>query len=337
MTMAAVAALHELPTAAGITGMSIEGSPLSRSVALIACVVMALGYVLVLYVPTFVLRLPPSTSLESFLIRRFTCALVFSAVSALASAYLLGIGRFRDVSVMLSVYGIRKDHMWQALVFPLLLSSLLYTGSLVSKLLFLLHGWRGRAGNSFFDQDLCHIFVAAARISLEHALDCVHNMVAWRNYVVAPFTEELVFRACMIPLLLCSGFHTQSIIFFGPIFFSLAHLHHCMELYYQQRYSFLKALSVVGLQLGYTVVFGWYATFLFIRTGNIISAIIAHIFCNAVGLPIVFSPRTRGLATIAFIVGLASFSWFLFPASNPILYNSSLESCSCWQGCCSWH
>ncbi|KAK8970205.1 CAAX prenyl protease 2 [Platanthera guangdongensis] len=311
--MAAVAALHELPTAAGITVMAIEGSPLSKSVALIACVVMALGYVLVLYVPTFVLRLPPSTSLESFLLRRFTCALVFSAVSALASASLLGIGRFRDVSVMLSVYGIRKDHMWQALVFPLLLSCLLYTGSLVSKLLFLLHGWRERAGNSFFDQELCHIFVAAARISLEHALDCVHNMVAWRNYVVAPFTEELVFRACMIPLLLCSGFQTQSIIFFGPIFFSL------------------------GLQLGYTVVFGWYATFLFIRTGNIISAIIAHIFCNAVGLPIVFSPRTRGLATIAFIVGLASFSWFLFPASNPILYNSSLESCSCWQGCCSWH
>lgn len=242
--MTEVVALHELPITIGVTRMAIEGAPLSRLVALIACVVMALGYVLVLYVPTFVLRLPPSTSLESFLIRRFTCALVFSAISALASASLLGIGSFRDVFIMLSFFGIRKDHMWQALVFPLLLSSLLYMGSLVSKLLFL-HGWRKRAGNSFFDPDLCNIFVAAARISFEHSLACVHNVTAWRNYVVAPFTEELVFRACMIPLLLCSGFQTQNIIFFGPIFFSLAHLHHFMELYYQQRYCFLKALSIV--------------------------------------------------------------------------------------------
>ncbi|KAL0905480.1 hypothetical protein M5K25_023904 [Dendrobium thyrsiflorum] len=316
--------------------MTVVGAGLSPSVVVLACMVMALGYVLVLYVPTFVLRLAPPTSLESFLIRRFTCALVFSAISALASAALLGVDRYMDIPVLLSFYGIRKDHMWQAVIFPLFLTSLLYAGSLVSKLLLLLYSWRERGDSSCCELDLCKIFAVAARSASDHALACAHNVVAWRNYVVAPFTEELVFRACMIPLLLCSGFQTQIIIFIGPVFFSLAHLNHFMELYYLQRYSFLKAFSIVGLQLGYTVVFGWYASFLFIRTGNLISAVTAHIFCNVMGLPVLLSPRTRGLATIAFILGLACFFWLLFPASSPILYNNSIESCSCWQGYCSW-
>lgn len=330
------AALNELPITASLPEMAVVGAGLSPAAAVAACMVMAVGYVLVLYFPTVVLRLPPPTSLESFLIRRFTCALVFSAISALASAALLGIERYMDISVMLSFYGIRKDHMWQAVVFPLFLTSLLYAGSLVSTLLLALHARREREDNYCCELDLCNIFALAVRCTLDNALACAHNVVAWRNYVVAPFTEELVFRACMIPLLLCSGFQTQTIIFIGPVFFSLAHLNHFMELYYQQRYSFLKAFSIVGLKLGYTVVFGWYASFLFIRTGNLISAIIAHIFCNVMGLPVLLSPRTRGLATIAFIFGLACFLRLLFPVSSPILYNNSIESCNCWQGYCGW-
>ena len=37
----------------------------------------------------------------------------------------------------------------------------------------------------------------------------------------APITEELVFRACMVPLLLCGGFSTYTVVFLCPIFFSL--------------------------------------------------------------------------------------------------------------------
>ncbi|OAY69783.1 CAAX prenyl protease 2 [Ananas comosus] len=78
----------------------------------------------------------------------------------------------------------------------------------------------------------------------------------------------------------------------------IAHLNHFLELYCQRGYSFLKALLIVGVQLGYTVIFGWYAAFLFIRTGNLLSPIVAHIFCNVMGLPVLSSSRTlafRGL------------------------------------------
>ncbi|KAJ0794106.1 putative CAAX prenyl protease 2 [Helianthus annuus] len=60
-------------------------------------------------------------------------------------------------------------------------------------------------------------------------------------YIVAPLTEELVFRA--------------------------SHLNHLLEFYMQQNSSLLKASMVVGFPLGYTLIFRSYASFLFVRTG----------------------------------------------------------------------
>lgn len=300
------------PSAAAVT--------VSGPVAVTACAAMALSYVAILYAPTFLLRLPQPTSLDNYMIRRFACVLVSSAASVALTASVIGIGRFRDLSSLFGLFGIRGDHMWRAVVFPLLVTSLVYAGSLTSKLLLLLTSSR-RSWWSFGEW--------------VHGLMC--NVMVWRNYVVAPFTEELVFRACMIPLLLCGGFKTHNIIFLSPVFFSLAHLNHFLELYYQQKYPFLKAILIVGLQLGYTVIFGWYAAFLFIRTGNLISPIVAHILCNIMGLPVFTSSDTKGgLVTVAFAAGTVCFFWLLFPASSPDLYNYSLDGCLCWQGYCSW-
>lgn len=38
-------------------------------------------------------------------------------------------------------------------------------------------------------------------------------------------------------------------------------------------------------QFGYTSVFGFYAAFLYLRTGSLPAAILAHSFCNWMGLP----------------------------------------------------
>nr|KJB62142.1 hypothetical protein B456_009G404000 [Gossypium raimondii] len=152
----------------------------------------------------------------------------------------------------------------------------------------------------------------------------------------APVTEELVFRACMIPLLLCGGFKAYNAIFLCPTFFSLAHLNHMMEIYSRHNYSLLKASLVVGLQLGYTVVFGSYASFLFIRTGNIVAPLVAHAFCNYMGLPVLFV-HGKGPVSIAFVAGMVSFVWLLFPITQPDLYNENTNNCRCWQGYCSWN
>ncbi|XP_059646705.1 CAAX prenyl protease 2 [Cornus florida] len=307
-----------------------DGGGVSKAVAVTACTTMALLYVAILYAPTLILRLSPPNSFETFLIRRFICAAVSSIVSVILCAFILPIKSW-ELSYVFGVYGIRSDHIWQAVVFPLSLTSLMYAGSLVLKSLSLLNSLNEH-WNSLGD----------------HASDCIKNVLqeftgwmfsvassvsAWRNYFVAPLTEELVFRACMIPLLLCGGFKTYTVIFFCPIFFSLAHLNHLLELYMQQNYSLLKACSIVGLQLGYTVIFGWYASFLFIRTGHLIAPLVAHIFCNIMGLPVMYSQR-KGMVGVAFIAGMVGFVWLLFPVTSPDLYNGRTDYCRCWHRYC---
>ncbi|KAJ4705192.1 CAAX prenyl protease 2 [Melia azedarach] len=305
----------------------------SKAVAAIACASMALFYVAILYAPTLILRLPPPSSLKHYLIRRFICAAISSIVSLIFSAFILSI-RSKEASNISSVYGIRGDHMWQAVVFPLFLTSLMYAGSLVLKFLLLVNS---RTTNLSNGGRLSFDFIKSVpQIFLGQIFSITFNVLAWRTYVVAPLTEELVFRACMIPLLLCGGFKIYTVIFLCPIFFSLAHLNHLMEIYSSQNFSVLKASMIVGLQLGYTVVFGWYASFLFIRTGHLVAPLVAHAFCNYMGLPVLFA-RRRGLVSVAFVAGMVGFVRILFPITRPDLYNDRTNNCRCWHGYCSWN
>ncbi|OMO68311.1 CAAX amino terminal protease [Corchorus olitorius] len=308
-----------------------EGS-LTKPVAVIACIAMTLFYVAILYAPTLILRLPPPQSFNSFMIRRFICAAVSSVASVIFIALILPI-RSMEASYLFGVYGIRSDHLWQAVVFPLFLTSLMYAGSMMFKSMSLVNRWkehRNQDGQMFFDcvKNILQSFPGKM-------LSVTSDILFWRNLIVAPLTEELVFRACMIPLLLCGGFRAYNVIFLCPTFFSLAHLNHMREVYSRHNYSLLKASMVIGLQLGYTVIFGSYASFLFIRTGNIVAPLVAHAFCNYMGLPVLFVQR-KGLVTVAFIAGVISFVWLLFPITRPDLYNDRTNNCRCWHGYCSW-
>lgn len=305
-------------------------SEISKTTAIVACTSMTMLYVAILYTPTFVFRLPPPDSFKSFMIRRFICAAVSSLVSLLLCAFILPVRRW-DSSTLLGVYGIRLDHIWQAVIIPLSLTSLMYAGSLVLKSLLLLDSWKDQWNHG-------------DRMSVDSVKDILgksvmwmqsvsSNIMVWRNFIVAPLTEELVFRACMIPLLLCGGFTTYNAVFLCPVFFSLAHLNHLLDTL--QNRSLLQASIVVGFQLGYTVIFGWYASFLFVRTGHLFAPIIAHMFCNFMGLPVVYSQRT-GLITVASIAGLLGFVWLLFPLTYPTLYNYRIDKCACWQRYCTW-
>lgn len=45
------------------------------------------------------------------------------------------------------------------------------------------------------------------------------------------------------------------------------------------------AIARALFQFTYTSLFGFFATFVFLRTGNVISITLAHTFCNWLGLP----------------------------------------------------
>ncbi|OZJ03301.1 hypothetical protein BZG36_02278 [Bifiguratus adelaidae] len=158
------------------------------------------------------------------------------------------------------------------------------------------------------------------------------SLIGIRNYIMAPITEEWIFRGCMILLLHLAGFSKTYIIFVAPLYFGLAHIHHTWELFHAgggNLSAFKRAILITGFQFLYTTVFGWYASFLFMRTGNIMSVIAVHAFCNVMGFPdlgdinLLF-PLAKKMTYIAMISGLAIFAKTMYPLTDPSLYGRSL-------------
>jgi prenyl protein peptidase len=111
-----------------------------------------------------------------------------------------------------------------------------------------------------------------------------------RNYLVAPVAEEIVFRACMIPLLMPHLGVAKSVLIV-PLFFGVAHVHHLVEHIRSGSVTVTTALLNALLQTTYTSIFGMFSAYLFVSSGHVASPIVAHVLCNMLGLPDVISLR----------------------------------------------
>ncbi|KAK4580483.1 CAAX prenyl protease [Recurvomyces mirabilis] len=120
------------------------------------------------------------------------------------------------------------------------------------------------------------------------------DWTGYRNLVVAPASEELVFRALTISLYLLAKVDPTRIVFITPLIFGLAHVHHLVEFLQshtpQGRTMPPFSIWISGIlrstfQFAYTSIFGFFAAFVFMRTGNLWACIVAHSFCNWQGLP----------------------------------------------------
>lgn len=155
-------------------------------------------------------------------------------------------------------------------------------------------------------------------------VDVVSKFCSWigiRNYIMAPITEEIVFRGCVLAVYHMSGASTKRMIFLGPLSFGLAHAHHAWDTYnrYGRTASAAKRAIITSLfQLSYTTIFGFHCSYLFLRTGSIYPPISAHVFCNIMGLPEIAwelrrYPHRRAAILLAYILGVAGFVYTLEP------------------------
>lgn len=69
-------------------------------------------------------------------------------------------------------------------------------------------------------------------------------------------------------------------------------------------------------QLTYTTLFGWFATYNYLRTGSVIPALTSHAYCNFMGiyLPHIATarhPTKKGLIWGLYGIGIAGFIWGL--------------------------
>ncbi|KAI8078727.1 uncharacterized protein BX664DRAFT_342566 [Halteromyces radiatus] len=152
-------------------------------------------------------------------------------------------------------------------------------------------------------------------------MQVISSLYGQRNYVFAPLTEELVFRSCMIVILYQAGYSYTWLIFISPLYFGLAHLHHGWEVYHQMgrtKQALQTALVSSFFQFGFTSLFGWYASFIFLRTSSLWTCVLCHSFCNMMGFPdindIPHRPdHHRYVIWSSFLIGILSFVYLLYP------------------------
>lgn len=150
-----------------------------------------------------------------------------------------------------------------------------------------------------------------------------HWLMNARDFVAAPLTEEWAFRACMLPLLGMEGWSTPWMLFINPLFFGAAHAHHVYEMVRFQGIALNRALAAAGFQMAYTMLFGWLASWMFIRTGHLAAPVVSHAFCNAMGFPDfwrILNHRRRRLLVCALAGGVIAFFACIVPLTEPGLY-----------------
>lgn len=142
---------------------------------------------------------------------------------------------------------------------------------------------------------------------------------AIRNYVAAPITEELAFRACILAVYGMAGSSRNKMIFLSPLWFGIAHVHHGWEAYTRLgRTSAAAQQAVISVvfQTAYTTLFGFHCAFLFLRTGSLLPPIASHVFCNIMGLPdvgdaITRFPHRKILIIVTHLLGIAGYMYTL--------------------------
>jgi prenyl protein peptidase len=167
-------------------------------------------------------------------------------------------------------------------------------------------------------------------------------VVVVRNIVVAPITEEVIFRGVIVFLLTATfspdtqTYTSRSIILRSPLWFSLAHFHHVIDKLRSGEKLFPAVLGTF-FQLAYTSIFGAIATVLLIRTGNIWAPIASHMMCNFWGLPnieFVYPSQKNRYSELGFLypyrrvllalhaAGLVIFGLVLYPLSEKFIHTS---------------
>lgn len=160
----------------------------------------------------------------------------------------------------------------------------------------------------------------------------------FRAIVFAPLTEEIVFRACMIPSYYIYYKYTLKdyspwlLIYQVPLWFGVAHAHHLLTKL-KGGEKMLIAIAQTLFQFAFTTIFGCIASCLFLRTGSILSPIISHMFCNYMGLPSVsflFTGQSsisclhpyRHVFFLLHALGLVLFAYAVIPCTESLQYRN---------------
>ncbi|KAK4301065.1 hypothetical protein Pmani_026771 [Petrolisthes manimaculis] len=210
--------------------------------------------------------------------------------------------------------GLRWEGLVPALLLPMILTCILFLGPIVQS-----HVGQTNLLQSLYSS-VCLYFDPL------YWYNTSQNPIWWRNQVVAPFSEEFTFRACMLPILLQCVSPGRAV-FIAPLFFGVAHLHHAVDRV-RAGTDLPTIILVSSFQFLYTSVFGFYSAFLFIRTGHFLPLFAVHAFCNHMGLPELknmmrFGSPLRYKLLAVHVAGLVAWYYLLFPLTEPAYFSNT--------------
>ena len=116
----------------------------------------------------------------------------------------------------------------------------------------------------------------------------IHDNPQWiqlRNLVIAPVTEEFVFRGFLVPALMATDLSVRSVCWLAPVFFGIAHAHHAIRRIVQEKEGIPKVAIQTMFQFSYTTLFGAYTSYAYWQTKSLWAVTVSHSFCNYMGLP----------------------------------------------------
>lgn len=268
---------------------------------ILGCCILSAMYVLSLYVwQNTHLRNHPS------IIKKRSLSVFVTALISPVIIYLFGSPEMVYKHSMLDLLGFRIEGLFMACTVPLILTMILFLGPLTMQS----HSdnWQLYAEPMYW-------------------LNNCRDLVWLRDHVVAPFSEELTFRACMLPLLM-DCLQPQDSVFICPLFFGFAHFHHVVGRV-KNGYKLKSAVLLSVFQFLYTTMFGAYSALLFLRTGHFVAPFLAHAFCNHMGFPnfrevFAYDEPKRSITLFLCIVGLLAWCYLLEPLTNPLWYQNTL-------------
>eukprot|EP00069_Balaena_mysticetus_P012823 bmy_07817T0 len=186
------------PESAALGG---PGPGLCCWVSVFSCLSLACSYVGSLYV--WKSELPRDH--PAVIKRRFTSVLVVSSLSPLCVLLWRELTGIQPGTSLLTLMGFRLEGIFPAALLPLLLTMILFLGPLMQ-----------------LSMDCPCDLADGLKVVLAPRswARCLTDMRWLRNQVIAPLTEELVFRACMLPMLApCTGLGPA--VFTCPLFFGV--------------------------------------------------------------------------------------------------------------------
>ena len=126
---------------------------------------------------------------------------------------------------------------------------------------------------------------------LPHATSVTYShelLIDMRNLFLAPIVEELIFRNSMAVTLLNTQeprFSRNFILFFPPLLFGAAHIHHWVLAVRRGEMPVKQAVLSMLFQVAYTTLFGALMMDLLLKTENAIAICLIHSWCNFMGFP----------------------------------------------------